>query len=102
MKKIISKISFLTVAIVLIAVQALNISATTYITDGSDFYIAFDCNQDGLVDARDLVNIKKSIANNNTTSAQDVNGSGTVDAEDLIYCRYYLLGIDGSAWTEAF
>lgn len=102
MKKTISKILFLTVAIVLIAVQTLNVWAATYITDGNDFYLAFDCNQDGLSDIRDLVNIKKAIANGKTTAAQDINGSGTVDAEDLIYCRYYLLGIDNSAWTEAF
>lgn len=101
-KKFSLKILLLTAVLVLTVMCPISTSAATYITDGKDFYLAFDYNQDGLVDIRDLVNIKKSIANGKTTSAQDINGDGSVDSSDMVYLRKHLLGIDNSAWTEAF
>ena len=102
MKNKFIKVFLLSAMIAVVITQAISISAATYITDGKDFYLAFDYNQDGLIDIRDLVNIKKSIANGDTTPAKDYNCDGIVNAKDLIYAKYYLLGIDNSAWTEAF
>lgn len=102
MKKSISKILLLVVAIALIATQTLSVSAATYVTDGNGFYTPLDHNGDGKIDLLDLVRFKKMIASGSTTPAQDYNGTGTVDAEDMIYNIYSVLGIDESAWTEAF
>lgn len=102
MKKFSLKILLLTAMLALTAICPITTSAAAYITDGKEFYLAFDYNRDGSVDIRDLVNIKKSIANSNTTPAQDINGNGSVDTGDMVYLKKYLLGIDNSAWTEAF
>ena len=52
-----------------------------------------DVNGDFEIDVRDLVRLKKNIANQSADSASDLNNDGSVNAIDLAFLRKILLGI---------
>ena len=62
-----------------------------------------DVNSDNVVDGRDLVRLRKYLANQDEktgestvviSSYSDVTGDGTVDGRDLIRLRKYLIALD--------
>ncbi len=62
-----------------------------------------DATGDGIADIRDLVRLKKYLADNTTEidlTAVDLNGDSNVDSQDLVCFRKLLLGIfvGGTGW----
>ncbi len=59
--------------------------------------IAGDLNYDGIIDIRDLIMLKKSLAKGNTITGKDpadVNGDGVLDRDDLVALKKMLIGIN--------
>ncbi len=59
--------------------------------------IAGDLNYDGIIDIRDLIMLKKSLAKDNTITGKDpadVNGDGVLDQNDLVALKKMLIGIN--------
>ena len=57
--------------------------------------IAGDLNYDGIIDIRDLIMLKKSLAKGNTIMGKDpadVNGDGALDQDDLVALKKMLIG----------
>lgn len=57
--------------------------------------IAGDLNYDGIIDIRDLIMLKKSLAKGNTITGKDpadVNGDGVLDQKDLVALKKMLIG----------
>ena len=57
--------------------------------------IAGDLNYDGIIDIRDLIMLKKSLAKGNTITGKDpadVNGDGVLDQNDLVALKKMLIG----------
>lgn len=57
--------------------------------------IAGDLNYDGIIDIRDLIMLKKSLAKGNTITGKDpadVNGDGALDQDDLVALKKMLIG----------
>ena len=78
-------------------VTVFGISANAaYVTDGENFYLAGDLNDDGKIDIFDLVsaNIGKG-----TTAAADLDGDGNLGEYDFALIRAMILEIDNSMWT---
>ena len=100
MKSLFSALSLLLVVVMTIG---LNVSAA-YVTDGTSFYLAGDANNDGVLDARDLVRAKKIAANssNDKVAAADLDGDGKTSASDIVLLRSIFLSDDNSQWSEPF
>ena len=104
MKKEILK--FLSLAITLLIVFSLitsNISAAV-ITDGTKYYIAGDVNEDGAVDLKDLVSLKKLSVSAavKTAPAADFDSDGKISANDFVVLRQMLLDYDDDMWSETY
>jgi hypothetical protein len=102
MKKGLSKFLVLVVSLMLV-LGTLSCSAAV-ITDGSNFYVVGDANNDGEFDARDLVRLKKISVGliNEMAIAADFNGDGVIDATDIASARTLLLGNDKSDWSVIY
>lgn len=100
-KKIISTVVLIAVIAAVLSVGFVPCSAAV-VTDGENFYILGDANNDSKIDLRDLVRIKRYIADNSmeiVTVAADFDANGTLNAMDLTECRNNLLenGINTSS-----
>lgn len=96
------RILALLLCIVLVCTCQLSAMAT-YVTDGTNFYIAGDADGDGEASLLDLVRARIYFKNSETTgvtaTAADLNGNGNVDKDDLALIRAMLLGIDKTEWA---
>lgn len=102
MKRTISKILALSLVLALVcAIGGLVCSAVT-VTDGENYYTLGDANTDDYINLKDLVRMKKYVADNNTeicVVAADLNGDEAVNALDLTQMRQQLLQTDDSVIT---
>lgn len=94
MKKCLIRLTALVGAIML-AFVALSVSAATGVYDDTAEFpcISGDVNDDGDIDIRDLVRLKKYIGNTDVEifeAASDLNGDGKYDAADLVELRKVL------------
>lgn len=74
------------------------------ITDGKDFYIAGDSNDDGLTDILDLIRLKKIVAGvvEGPSPATDFNGDKVSDSSDIVAVKRLLIGADDSKWSAIY
>lgn len=95
MKKYLFRLTASVCAIIL-ALGALSVSAATGVYDGTVKFpcINGDVNDDGDVDIRDLVRLKKYTVDKSTKifeEASDLDGNGEYNSADLIVLRKMLL-----------
>ena len=103
MKKNILKISAFILSLALLASLSLICASAENITGVDDGNISFatdyvkgDVNSDDNADVKDLVRLKKYVAQteyNINKLAADINNDGKINSEDLTSMRQYLLGL---------
>ena len=105
-KKVLSTV----LLIVMVFAVSLPCSAAV-VTDGEKFYVLGDSNGDGTMDIRDLVRVKRYIADNSVeivNVAADIDGDGKVNANDLTcYVKGFLNSDEtfttgGNYWSEIY
>ena len=105
-KKVLSTV----LLIVMVFAVSLPCSAAV-VTDGEKFYVLGDANGDGTMDIRDLVRVKRYIADNSVeivNVAADIDGDGKVNANDLTcYVKGFLNSDEpfttgGNYWSEIY
>ena len=105
-KKVLSTV----LLIVMVFAVSLPCSAAV-VTDGENFYVLGDANGDGTMDIRDLVRVKRYIADNSVeivNVAADIDGDGKVNANDLTcYVKGFLNSDEtfttgGNYWSEIY
>lgn len=105
MKRNISKISaFILSFTLLLGIASIGVSAAENVTGVDDGnisfatdYVAGDANSDGVTDIKDLVRLKKHLAQteyNINKLAANINGDYYLNSEDLTSLRRILLGIE--------
>lgn len=72
------------------------------ITAGEEFFILGDTNIDGVVDIKDLVRIKRFLADNTVEISifADISGNGLVLSNDLVYMRALILNLEYTVEEE--
>lgn len=99
-----------TVLLIVMVLRLLPCSAAV-VTDGEKFYVLGDANGDGTMDIRDLVRVKRYIADNSVeivNVAADIDGDGKVNANDLTcYVKGFLNSDEtfttgGNYWSEIY
>jgi len=102
MKKVLLKTtSVIMVLILAFSLFVFNCSAAI-ITDGTKYYTAGDANNDGKLDIRDLIRLKKIAARSETAPSADFDMSGTITADDFVVIKHMLLGIDNEIWSDVY
>ena len=110
LKKTLSMFVLVAIITVVFSFAALPCSAAV-VTDGENFYTFGDANNDGVTDIRDLVRIKRYIADDSLeiiTVAADIDADGKINAADLAMLRKGLLEADetfttgGSHWSGIY
>lgn len=105
-KKVLSTV----LLIVMVFAVSLPCSAAV-VTDGEKLYVLGDANGDGTMDIRDLVRVKRYIADNSVeivNVAADIDGDGKVNANDLTcYVKGFLNSDEtfttgGNYWSEIY
>ena len=105
------KIAALFLSVLCVCCMACFDCSAALVTDGENYYTAGDANNDGYIDARDLVRMKKYIVDNKTEivfNAADINGDNDIDSVDLTSFRKHLLETDNSVisggehWTDFY
>ena len=105
-KKVLSTV----LLIVMVFAVSLLCSAAV-VTDWEKFYVLGDANGDGTMDIRDLVRVKRYIADNSVeivNVAADIDGDGKVNANDLTcYVKGFLNSDEtfttgGNYWSEIY
>ena len=110
LKKILSTVVLIAIITAVFSVAIVPCSAAV-VTDGENFYTLGDANNDGVMDVRDLVRIKRYIADNSVEIiiiAADIDADGELNAIDLTICRKGLLEADetfttgGNYWSGIY
>lgn len=102
-KGILKFLSLMITVITVFSLMTFNISAAV-ITDGTKYYMLGDANEDGVVDARDLVRLKKLSVSDELKNAPagDFDSDGKISSYDLTILRQILLDYNNDIWSEIY
>lgn len=86
------------------------VCSAAYVTDGTNYYLFGDATNDKQVDVKDLVRVKRHLADDSVTITEvagDMNGNSEVDSGDIPLLQKQLIGVDevedgGKYWSPSY